>query len=80
MEKTVSFTVKMSRTAKENLKAVCETGGFKINKFIEKAVLHEIEREMHKEDLLVMEQHEKYGKKSAVDYVDFSKKLGLKVK
>ena len=38
------------------------------------------EREIHKEDLLVMEQHEKYGKKTATDYREFSKSLGLKVK
>ena len=79
MAATVSFTVKMSKQTKEALKSICEADGFKINKFIEKAVLHEIEREKHKEELMVFENYEKYGIKKAVDYRKFAKERGLKL-
>ncbi|MFP4467019.1 MAG: RepB family protein [Candidatus Goldiibacteriota bacterium] len=76
--KTVSFTVQMDKSVKDRLKHLCEEEGYKMNKFIEKAVKHEIMREQHKEDLLIIDRYEKHGKKTLVDYKKFAKEYGLK--
>ena len=76
--KTASFTVQLDKNVKDKLKRLCDEEGYKINKFIEKAVKHELFREQRKEDLLIIDNYEKYGKKTLTDYRAFAKELGLK--
>jgi len=51
--KSSSFTVKMDKKVKNKLDKMCKNGSRKANKFIEIAVLREIERERLKESLAV---------------------------
>gem|GEM_PF-1650928 len=78
--KSASFTIKMARDTKETLNKFCEENGFKINKFIEKAVIREISREKTKEDLIIYQNYIENDRNTAVDYHKFAKKMGMKEK
>ena len=79
MSKVVSFTVKIENDKRDLMKKFCGKTGIKIQRFLENAIEHEVKREMHKEDLLIFEEYEKRGKKTATPYKEFAKELGLKV-
>jgi metal-responsive CopG/Arc/MetJ family transcriptional regulator len=78
--KVSSFTIQMDSEVKNELKEVCEKEGFKLNKFIEKAVINEITRRQQQADLLSYANYITNEKKSAVDLDDFARSIGVKTK
>ena len=49
MRKTVAFTLRLDKELVLLLRKFCKINGYKINRFIEKAIIHEIEkRELEK--------------------------------
>lgn len=59
----VSFTVKIEKDKRDLMKKFCKTNGFKMQKFLENAIDHEVRRELRKENLLLSEEQKNYGKK-----------------
>ncbi|HDT14932.1 MAG TPA: hypothetical protein ENN55_01855 [Firmicutes bacterium] len=78
MGRITSFTVKIDNEKRDLMKTFCERSGIKMQKFLEKAIVHEVKREIMKEDLYILDEYEKHGKKSASSYREFMKELGLK--
>lgn len=78
MPKVVPFAVKIEDDKRDSMREFCKKHGVKMYAFLGNAIKHEIERETLKEDLVIFEEYTKHGKKTAADYADFAKKLGLK--
>ena len=59
----VSFTVKIENDKRDLMKKFCKANGFKLQKFLENAIEHEVRRELRKENLLLSEERTNYDKK-----------------
>lgn len=75
-----SFTIQMDKEVKHELKEVCEKEGFKLNKFIEKAVKNELARRQQQLDFLTYANYMANEKNTAIELNEFAKGLGLKTK
>lgn len=82
MPRVVTFTVKIEDDKRDLLREYCNKSGIKIQKFLGNAILHEVERETMKEDLMIYQDYMKNGKKTARSYSheEFSKEMGYKTK
>jgi predicted transcriptional regulator len=78
--KVSSFTIQMDCEVKHELKEICDREGFKLNKFIEKAVKNEINRRQMEEDLLTYANYMANEKESAVDLDRFAESIGVKTR
>jgi hypothetical protein len=78
--KVSSFTIQMDSSVKHELKEVCEKEGFKLNKFIEKAVKNELTRRQLQADLLSYANYMSNEKETAIDLDDFAKSIGVKTR
>ncbi len=78
--KVSSFTIQMDSEVKHELKEICDKEGFKLNKFIEKAVKNEINRRQTEEDLLTYANYMANEKDSAVDLDTFAGSIGVKTR
>lgn len=76
--KMSSFTIQMDSIVKYELREVCEKEGFKMNKFIEKAVKNELMRRQLQSDYLTYANYMANEKATAVSLDDFAKSLGIK--
>lgn len=78
--KVSSFTIQMDSEVKHELKEVCDKEGFKLNKFIEKAVKNELTRRQMQNDYLTYAHYMANEKATAVDLDDFAQSLGIKTR
>lgn len=78
MPRVVQFATKIEDKKRDLMRDFCEKNGIKIWAFLGNAIQHEIERETLKEDLIIYEEYVRHGKKTATDYMEFAKKIGLK--
>jgi hypothetical protein len=79
MAGTITVTLKIDRHKKKAFYDFCHEQGLMVNKFFEKAVENEIERQLLKESGDVFANYGK-RKKSAVDFDKVIKELKLKEK
>jgi hypothetical protein len=75
--KNVTFTMKVDKDVRDLLKDFCKSRGFLMKSFIEKAIVDEIEKEELKEDLLAIQNYEKYEKETTIPLDKVAKELGL---
>ena len=67
MGKTITVTLKIDRDKKETFYNFCHEQGLLVNRFFEKAVENEIERQLLEKSASVFHNYEK-RKKEAVDF------------
>lgn len=75
--KNVTFTMKIDKNIRDTLKEFCRSKGFLMKSFIEKAIIHEIEKEELKEDLLAIENYEKYEKNNTIPLEKVAEELKM---
>ena len=75
--KNVTFTMKIDKDIRNMLKEFCKLKGFLMKSFIEKAIIHEIEKEELKEDLLAIENYEKYEKNNTIPLEKVAEELKM---
>ena len=78
--KLSSFTIQMDTEVKNLLKDVCDKEGYKLNKFIEKAVKNELARRQLQGDYVAYANYMVNEKSTAIGLDDFAKSLGLNTK
>ena len=76
--KVSSFTIQMNSEVKHELKEVCDKEGYKLNKFIEKAVINELTRRQMQNDYLTYANYMVNEKATAVDLDGFARSIGVK--
>jgi predicted transcriptional regulator len=76
--KVLSFTIQMNSEVKHELKEVCDKEGYKMNKFIEKAVVNELTRRQMQNDYLLYANYMANEKATAVDLDGFARSIGVK--
>ncbi|MBP7792153.1 MAG: hypothetical protein KA120_03730 [Candidatus Goldbacteria bacterium] len=77
LNKNVTFTMKIDKNVRDVLKEFCKSKGFLMKSFIEKAIIHEIEKEELKEDLLAIENYEKYEKSNTIPLEKVAEELKM---
>ena len=75
--KNVTFTMKVDKDVRDLLKDFCKSRGFLMKSFIEKAIVDEIEKEELKEDLIAIQNYEKYEKETTIPLDKIAEELGL---
>jgi hypothetical protein len=75
--KDVTFTMKVDKDVRDLLKDFCKSRGFLMKSFIEKAIIDEIEKEELKEDLLAIQNYEKYEKETTIPMDKVAEELGI---
>lgn len=78
--KTSLLSININKEVKSALKQFCSKFGFKIKKFVEIALIHEIGREWIKiqnKNSAVYKEYEEYGKKTLSSYDDFAESIGI---
>lgn len=78
--KVSSFTIQMDSEIKHELKEICDKEGFKLNKFIEKAVKNEIARRQMQSDYLTYANYMANEKATAIDLDEFAQSIGVKTR
>jgi len=69
--------MKIDKNVRDVLKEFCKSKGFLMKSFIEKAIIHEIEKEELKEDLLAIENYEKYEKSNTIPLEKVAEELKM---
>jgi len=69
--------MKIDKDIRNMLKEFCKLKGFLMKSFIEKAIIHEIEKEELKEDLLAIENYEKYEKNNTIPLEKVAEELKM---
>ncbi|MEI7543041.1 MAG: hypothetical protein WCJ94_07310 [bacterium] len=77
MEKSVTFTMKLDKKIRDEMKGFCKEKGFVMKTFVEKAIMDRIEKEEMKEDLAAIKHFEKYEEGKTVPYDKVAEELGL---
>ncbi len=75
--KNVTFTLKIDKNIRDVLKKFCKSKGFLMKSFVEKAILDEIEKEELKEDLLAIENYEKYERNNTIPIEKVAEELKM---
>ncbi|PKL92969.1 MAG: hypothetical protein CVV21_01085 [Candidatus Goldiibacteriota bacterium HGW-Goldbacteria-1] len=78
--KMSSFTIQMDSEIKNELREVCDKEGYKLNKFIEKAVKNELTRRQLQDDYLTYANYMANEKATAVNLDEFAESIGVKAK
>ena len=76
MARSETFTIKMDREIKKELRVFCEEKGLKLGKFLERAAQHEMGEEKKKEAIAIFNNLDE-REKHAIDYSPVAKKLKL---
>ena len=76
--KMSSFTIQMDSEIKNELREVCDKEGYKLNKFIEKAVKNELTRRQLQNDYLIYANYMANEKATAVNLDEFAESIGVK--
>ncbi len=76
--KNVTFTMKVDKDVRDLMKDFCKSRGFLMKSFIEKAIVSEIEKEELKEDLLAIQNYEKYEKETTIPLDKVAEEIGMR--
>ena len=68
MGKNVTFTMKLDKDIRDMLKEFCNSRGFLMSAFLEKAIIDEIEKEELKEDLSAIQHYEKFERETTIPF------------